>query len=210
MNCVVFCFNSLHSCLKTKAKRLFFPSSPQLSPKQECLLPSSPRWHILNVSPHKMSPQSKILFYHAHRPQKHMKLFELVTVVQSSGIGAENRRQILLLLSQVSAFFFSLEKHNMWRNASACNLSAIILVWAGRKTEIELPSESYRVHSSDKKRPCEERYFDLVNFYLSHGSAQIIQKRRQGLVTLGCRWFWRSRGVCKRAVLVSCSRINRP
>lgn len=42
-----------------------------------------------------------------------MKLFELVIVVQSAGIGAENHRQILLLLSEVSAFFFFLEKHKI-------------------------------------------------------------------------------------------------
>lgn len=35
----------------------------------------------------------------------------------------------------------------MWRNPSVCDLSTIIFVWVGRKTEIELPSENYHVHS---------------------------------------------------------------
>lgn len=131
-----------------------FSSSSQLSPKEECFLPSLPCWYILNVSPHKMIPQSKILFYRAGCPQKSMKLFELVTVFQSAGIGVENHRQISPLLSKVSAFFFffprKIRSRNMWRSLSVCYLSAVIFVWVGRKTEIELPSESYHVHSHGK------------------------------------------------------------
>lgn len=159
-----------------------------------------------------MIPQNQMLFYHADCPQKPMKFYELVVVFQSVGIGVENHSQISLLLSKILASFFFFPRKtqslNMWRNSSVYDLSAIIFVWVGRKTEIKLPSESHHVPSGGKEDFVKDE--TLIWWIFSFLRAQYRLSKGKGMLMKGCCESQEMEGIVTEHFWAQGGRINRP